>query len=280
MQHLDNTRVKSDPGTDSSWNRSQIPESTKRKKLPEGNHFLPSTFSARPLEEPNSINDTNLDFSLIASSQKGKTSKSVFIHGKPEDKSWSSQVQKLREFNNQVHSNVLKSNIGSNNNLEKIRIRVVIRKRPMSKKEAAKTDDVDVIHPLQYDDFGRIIVYQAKTRVDLTREVESLPFAFDNIFGEDSNNTQIYNETVRNLIPGVSMDIGKRFCLWSDRTGKTFTMMGSNMTGMKSGKQNKIKEDENWGLYYLAAKDVFELIKNPEYANLTVGEKNSLMHLK
>ena len=73
----------------------------------------------------------------------------------------------------------------------------------MSKKEAAKTDDVDVIYPLQYDDFGRIIVYQAKTRVDLTREVESLPFAFDNIFGEDSNNTQIYNETVRNLIPGV-----------------------------------------------------------------------------
>merc|ERR1712238_164686 len=272
MQHLDNTRVKSDPGTDSSWNRSQIPESIKRKKPAEGNHFLPSTFSARPLEEPNSINDTNLDFSLIASSQKGKTSKSVFIHGKPEDKSWSSQVQKLREFNNQVHSNVLKSNIGSNNNLEKIRIRVVIRKRPMSKKEAAKTDDVDVIYPLQYDDFGRIIVYQAKTRVDLTREVESLPFAFDNIFGEDSNNAQIYNETVRNLIPGVfNGHWASVFAYGQTGSGKTFTMMGSNMTGMKSGKQNKIKQDENWGLYYLAAKDVFELIKNPEYANLTVG---------
>ena len=132
---------------------------------------------------------------------------------------------------------------------------------------------MDVIHPLQYDNFGHIIVYQAKTRIDLTREVESLPFAFDNIFGEDSNNTQIYNETVRNLIPGVSMDIGKRFCLWSDRTGKTFTMMGSNMTGMKSGKQNKIKEDENWGLYYLAAKDVFELIKIQNTPTLLLEKK-------
>ena len=138
MQHLDNTRVKSDPGTDSSWNRSQIPESTKRKKLPEGNHFLPSTFSARPLEEPNSINDTNLDFSLIASSQKGKTSKSVFIHGKPEDKSWSSQVQKLREFNNQVHSNILKSNIGSNNNLEKFESVLSLESAPCQKRRLQK----------------------------------------------------------------------------------------------------------------------------------------------
>jgi len=272
LQHFDRTRIKSDPGTDSSWNRSQIPESTKRKKPAEGNRCLPSTLLPHPREEPNSINDTNLDISLIAPSQKGKTSKSVFIHGKPEDKSWSSQVQKLREYNNQIHSNVLKSNMDNNNILEKIRIRVVVRKRPMSKKEAAKTDEVDVIHPLQYDNFGRIIVYQAKTRVDLTREVESLPFAFDNVFGEDSNNAQIYNETVRDMIPGVfNGHWASVFAYGQTGSGKTFTMMGSNMTGMKSGKQNKIKQDENWGLYYLAAKDVFELIKNPEYANLTIG---------
>ena len=140
---------------------------------------------------------------------------------------------------------------------------------------------MDVIHPLQYDNFGRIIVYQAKTRIDLTREVESLPFAFDNIFGEDSNNAQIYNEIVRNLIPGVfNGHWASVFTYGQTGSGNTFIVIGINMTVMKSGKQNKIKQDENWGFYYLAAKDVFELIKNPEYANLTVGEKNSLMHLK
>jgi kinesin family protein 2/24 len=46
-------------------------------------------------------------------------------------------------------------------------------------------------------------VYQPKTRVDLTKEVETISFAFDNVYDENSTNTQIYNETIRALIPGL-----------------------------------------------------------------------------
>jgi kinesin family protein 2/24 len=45
-------------------------------------------------------------------------------------------------------------------------------------------------------------------------------------------------------------------------------MMGSNMTGINAG---TAKTDEaNYGLYYLAALDIFEMIKRPEYQHLTV----------
>ena len=64
-------------------------------------------------------------------------------------------------------------------------------------------DDFDVIHPLEYRTYGKIMVYQPKTRVDLTKEVESLPFAFDNVFDETSNNSEIYERTVSGLIPAV-----------------------------------------------------------------------------
>ena len=54
-----------------------------------------------------------------------------------------------------------------------------------------------------YGDYGRIFVYQPKTWVDNTKEVETLPFSFDYFFGEKANNCKIYDETIRNLIPGA-----------------------------------------------------------------------------
>ena len=87
-----------------------------------------------------------------------------------------------------------------------MRIRVVVRKRPMSRSESAaadRGDDTDVVQPLDHGGYGRVLVHQPRTRVDLTREVETTAFAFDGVFDEGSDNRGIYDRSVRGLIPGV-----------------------------------------------------------------------------
>jgi len=202
------------------------------------------------------------------SPNKRKDPTPVFVHGLPEDNSWSTQVSRLREDVEDEYSNTLK-NEKEEEALE-MRIRVVVRKRPMSKKESS-VNDVDIIHPINDKDFGRIAVYQAKTRVDLTKEVETLKFSFDNVFGEKSNNIDIYNRAVRHLIPGVFEGLwASIFAYGQTGSGKTFTMMGCGLTGNKAGTQTK-KRNENQGLYYSAAEDVFHLAKLDQYKHLSVG---------
>jgi kinesin family protein 2/24 len=81
-----------------------------------------------------------------------------------------------------------------------MRIRVIVRKRPVSNAEASLSGGIDVIHPLDYGDYGKVLVYQPKTRVDLTKEIETIPFAYDNVFDEKSTNLEIYQRSLRNLI--------------------------------------------------------------------------------
>jgi hypothetical protein len=73
----------------------------------------------------------------------------------------------------------------------------------MSRSEIAAAGDVDVIHPLDYGNYGKVMVYNPKTRVDLTKSIETLPFAFDNVFDETCTNVQIYERSVRHLIPSI-----------------------------------------------------------------------------
>jgi kinesin family protein 2/24 len=73
----------------------------------------------------------------------------------------------------------------------------------MSSRESSGGSDVDALQPLEYDDYGRILVHQPKTKLDLTKEVETTSFAFDNVFDEKSNNIIIYEKAVQRLIPGV-----------------------------------------------------------------------------
>ena len=55
----------------------------------------------------------------------------------------------------------------------------------------------------QKGDYGRVLIHQPKTKLDLTKEVETTSFAFDNAFDEDSNNIDIYEQAVQGLIPGL-----------------------------------------------------------------------------
>ena len=65
-----------------------------------------------------------------------------------------------------------------------MRIRVLLRKRPMSNREASDAAQIDVIQPLDFGDHGRVLVHQPKTKLDLAKEVETTAFAFDNVFDE------------------------------------------------------------------------------------------------
>lgn len=125
----------------------------------------------------------------------------VFVHGMPEDNSWYAQVARLREENQTEHD--LFAGHYFSTESDAMRIRVIVRKRPMSTDESSSGKEIDVIQPLEYEDYGRILVYQPKTRVDLTKDVEQIPFAFDNVFDDGSSNAKIYERSVRNLVPGV-----------------------------------------------------------------------------
>jgi len=197
----------------------------------------------------------------------------VYVHGAPEDNSWGTQISKLRESFDQEHDDYMTGRRSYQEDEDyEMRIRVVVRKRPMSKLEALERGEADVIHPLDYDEYGRILVYQPKTKLDLTKEVETTSFAFDNVFDEHSSNLQIYSRAVRNLIPGVFC--GKWasvFAYGQTGSGKTFTMMGCNMTGSRAGNQSESISEENLGLYFLAAQDVFRMADEPEYENISIG---------
>lgn len=104
------------------------------------------------------------------------------------------------------------------NNMAKIR--VVVRKRPLNKKELAqKEDDVVTV----YD--NALTVHEPKLKVDLTAYVEKHEFCFDAVLDEDVTNDEVYRGTVEPIIPTIFQRT-KATCFAYGQTGsgKTFTM--------------------------------------------------------
>jgi hypothetical protein len=193
----------------------------------------------------------------------------AFVHGGGEAESWRSQVAYLRE-DHAAERELFGTDADLDSTDYDMRIRVIVRKRPVNRSEQSLSGGIDVIHPLDYGEYGRILVYQPKTRVDLTKEIETVPFAFDNVFDETSTNVQIYERSIRNLIgPFFAGQWSSIFAYGQTGSGKTYTMMGSNMTGMVAG--TATDDESNLGLYYLAALDIFDMAKLPQCSHLTVG---------
>jgi hypothetical protein len=202
------------------------------------------------------------------SSDSSLKSDAPFIHRGTETESWALQVGYLREDNYAEHE-LFCDQEGDELYEYDMRIRVIVRKRPLSTSEAERSGGIDVIHPLDYGEYGRVLAYQPKTRVDLTKEVETVPFAYDNVFDENSTNVQIYQRSLRNLIhPFFKGQWSTIFAYGQTGSGKTYTMMGSNMTGSNAG--TAVEDTSNFGLYYLAALDIFDMLHKPEYSHLKV----------
>ena len=143
----------------------------------------------------------------------------------------------------QPDNNQYQQNIPSYQSIPKIR--VIVRKRPLSRKELSKNDQdiVDIRNNRQ------VVVKELKVKVDLTKFIEEHAFNFDLAFDEFITNEQIYLQTVRPMIEAAFHKI-KVTCFAYGQTGsgKTYTMMGN---------RRQIP-----GLYLLAAYDIFTLLQN------------------
>ncbi|MBA0876099.1 hypothetical protein Goshw_027638 [Gossypium schwendimanii] len=106
------------------------------------------------------------------------------------------------------------------NNVAKIK--VVVRKRPLNKKEIAKKEeDIITIEP----NSNALMVHEKKLKVDLTEYVEKHGFIFDAVLNEDVSNEEVYSETVEPIVPLI-FNRTKATCFAYGQTGsgKTYTM--------------------------------------------------------
>lgn len=139
-------------------------------------------------------------------------------------------------------------------------IRVVVRKRPISKRELAQGDR-DV---MEVGRRGQVLIHEPKTKVDLTKIIETQEFRFDDAFEAHETNEVIYGRTIKHLVSFV-FDGGKASCFAYGQTGsgKTFSMMGSRPDAPAEAKVNA-------GLYVLAARDIFTMVQEPQFRRLRV----------
>lgn len=201
-----------------------------------------------------------------------------YHQGRTVDQSFAAQIIRLRRDDQADHDLFFGQDNASldadYNELEDMRIRVVVRKRPMARTESSAAGDADIVHALHCGSFGKILCYQPKTKVDLTKSIETVPFCFDNVFDEHATNVHVYERAVRGLIPALlDGQWCSIFAYGQTGSGKTFTMMGSNVTGNSGGKEQHrpSKNASNFGLYYMSALDIFAALNSPSLSHLSVG---------
>ena len=192
----------------------------------------------------------------------------------PLPSSFQAQIAALRLKNAQAHQlfvtemanarsmNDANTTATSTSTHGEMRIRVVVRKRPMSTVESAMAGNVDILQPLDYEfhdenqvhprSYGKMLVYQPKTRVDLTKQVETLSFCFDNVFDQVVNNAQIYERAVQPLIPGLFE--GKWATLFAyGQSGSGMYLLGQN----QAERQDKcVLEMLTFFVHFLQAKRI------------------------
>ncbi|XP_029513207.1 kinesin-like protein KIF2A [Oncorhynchus nerka] len=142
---------------------------------------------------------------------------------------------------------------------EEHRICVCVRARPLNKKELTMKD-LDVITIPSKD---VVMVHEPKQKVDLTRYLENQTFRFDYTFDDSADNDMVYRFAARPLVETI-FERGMATCFAYGQTGsgKTHTMGGDF-----SGKN----QDCSKGIYALAARDVFLMLKKPNYKKLDLN---------
>ncbi|WCJ42458.1 ATP binding microtubule motor family protein [Euphorbia peplus] len=122
-----------------------------------------------------------------------------------------------------TENNLLKSFSGDKDRACNVaKIKVVVRKRPLNKKEITKKEqDIISIEP----NTSFLTVYETKLKVDLTEYVEKHEFVFDTVLPEGVSNDEVYSETVEPIVPLI-FNKTKATCFAYGQTGngKTYTM--------------------------------------------------------
>ncbi|KAL1292918.1 hypothetical protein HN51_053474 [Arachis hypogaea] len=131
---------------------------------------------------------------------------------------FSKQSGRGRAPDNNLMSNVSSTDKEKSSSVAKIK--VVVRKRPLNKKEIAKNEE-DIIETIS----NSLTVHETKLKVDLTQYVEKHEFVFDAVLNEEVTNDEVYRETVEPIVP-IIFQRTKATCFAYGQTGsgKTYTM--------------------------------------------------------
>ena len=134
------------------------------------------------------------------------------------------------------------------------RIRVAMRKRPLSRKEKDRKEG-DII---EVTSRTALSIMEPRVKVDLTRYIETHSFHFDEVFDDALSNEAVYCRTAQPLVKLIFVEQAKATCFAYGQTGagKTHTMMGKGVDVL--------------GLYALAARDIFKMIRYEEFSMLAV----------
>ncbi|XP_071511409.1 uncharacterized protein [Diadema antillarum] len=125
------------------------------------------------------------------------------------------------------------------------RIRVCVRKRPMSRKEWKGGEGEAVTTEGQ----TTVLVKERKLAVDLTKVIQVHKYHFDEVFHEACSNEEVYERTAKPLVSAIFNKCNATcFAYGQTGAGKTHTLLGGH---------GKVK-----GLYLLAAEDIFRAIRS------------------
>lgn len=120
-------------------------------------------------------------------------------------------------------NNLMKSFSGDKEKSSSVaKIKVVVRKRPLNKKEVSRKED-DIVTIVSESSY--LTVHETKLKVDLTEYVEKHEFVFDAVLSEGVSNDEVYRETVEPIVPSIFQRT-KATCFAYGQTGsgKTYTM--------------------------------------------------------
>ena len=158
---------------------------------------------------------------------------------KASDEQFEKMMRKKKE---QIMQNKPQQYISSQNS----KIFVVVRKRPLSKKEIAngEIDCVSVVNP-------RIYIHECKIQIDgITKYLEDHEFYFDNSFGETATTNDVYNVTINPMIDLVlNQGIVTCFAYGQTGSGKTYTMKGIESSAIDALYSLSKKMNKNFEIY-------------------------------
>ncbi|KAI8614128.1 P-loop containing nucleoside triphosphate hydrolase protein [Chytriomyces sp. MP71] len=139
------------------------------------------------------------------------------------------EISVFRKRFNAARDQIVKrggSNVSSNE--DDARIKVVLRKRPLSKKELAKNAyDIATTRTGSFPN-SHVYIHEPKARVDTSKYIETHSFVFDHTFDETSTNEQVYLATAQPLVQNVfAGGMCTFFAYGQTGSGKTHTIFGT-----------------------------------------------------
>ena len=143
------------------------------------------------------------------------------------------------------------------------KIYVIVRKRPLSKKEIIK-GEIDCITCKN----PKITVHECKKKIDgITKYIEDHQFYFDNVFSEEESTEDIYNEAIYPIIDLIfKKGIITCFAYGQTGSGKTYTMKGIQNLSIENiyKKMNDYKSilDIYISFYEIYGDKIFDLLNN------------------